>query len=406
MGDEKFKRQCQDACMGKARIDARSALPIIEAVAEIVLGKMGGTDAMQAWIFQDARHVAKQGKAASWYVGWREPDGKRRSKSCGAGVAGKTKAQKLRRKIDAELVTGTYGSSPNRTWQDFRAEYDSTMVAVMPASTARQVRRSLDAFQEAIHPAKMLGITTSAVNRFRAAQEDAPATINKHLRHLKAAFQVAVELGYLKEVPKCRMLPEPKRDVAYVPPDVFSSIYAACSIATRPAKQPYPACDWWRALLLFAYLHGWRIGEMLSLERAGVDLDHGTAFIKAESTKGRKDALAKLHPDVIERFRKIPGFSQAFFPWPHGPHAIYEEFALIQSAAKVVGPGGKPWGFHALRRSCGTLNAGRLQPGDLQNLMRHSALATTMKFYVNPLANQERALASLFVPDLKLAGSS
>jgi hypothetical protein len=42
-----------------------------------------------AWIYQDDKQVKKHGaEAASWYVGWYDPEGKRRCKSCGPGERG------------------------------------------------------------------------------------------------------------------------------------------------------------------------------------------------------------------------------------------------------------------------------------------------------------------------------
>jgi hypothetical protein len=62
-----------------------------------------------AWIYQDDHQVKKHGAdKASHYVGWLEPDGRRRCKSCGPGLQGKRNAEKLRRKLEAELMTGTY----------------------------------------------------------------------------------------------------------------------------------------------------------------------------------------------------------------------------------------------------------------------------------------------------------
>src|SRR5262245_39127545 len=60
-----------------------------------------------AWIYQDDKQVKERGaEAASWYVGWYNPEGKRRCKSCGPGENGHRNAQKLRRKIESELMCG------------------------------------------------------------------------------------------------------------------------------------------------------------------------------------------------------------------------------------------------------------------------------------------------------------
>jgi hypothetical protein len=43
-----------------------------------------GACLMKAWIYQDDKQVKKHGtKKASWYVGWIDPEGKRRCQSCG-----------------------------------------------------------------------------------------------------------------------------------------------------------------------------------------------------------------------------------------------------------------------------------------------------------------------------------
>jgi hypothetical protein len=62
-----------------------------------------------AWVYQDDRQVKRHGEEkASWYVGWVDPEGKRRCKSCGPGEEGQRNAAKLRRKIESQLTTGTY----------------------------------------------------------------------------------------------------------------------------------------------------------------------------------------------------------------------------------------------------------------------------------------------------------
>jgi hypothetical protein len=64
---------------------------------------------MKAWVYQGDKQLKKRGPdKASWYVGWLDPEGKRRCKSCEPGARGKDLAEKYRRKVEAELLTGTY----------------------------------------------------------------------------------------------------------------------------------------------------------------------------------------------------------------------------------------------------------------------------------------------------------
>ena len=44
---------------------------------------------------------------------------------------------------------------------------------------------------------------------------------------------------------------------------------------------PIRPADWWRALVVFNYMTGWRISEPLSMLRKDLDLDAGTAIPRA-----------------------------------------------------------------------------------------------------------------------------
>src|SRR5687768_2285915 len=74
---------------------------------------------MRAWVYQ---------RGQAFYVGWREPNGRKRGKSCGEGRVGEKLAEKERERIHAELVTGLYGSNLGKTWAEFRTEYTSKIV--------------------------------------------------------------------------------------------------------------------------------------------------------------------------------------------------------------------------------------------------------------------------------------
>ena len=90
-----------------------------------------------------------------------------------------------------------------------------------------------------------------------------PATINKELRHLRAVFNTAEEWGLLAKAPKVRMIREPERDPEFVDDATFALLYAACESMTLPKAENYTAPEWWRAVLTFAYLTGWRVARFL-----------------------------------------------------------------------------------------------------------------------------------------------
>ena len=153
-----------------------------------------------------------------------------------------------------------------------------------------------------------------------------PSTVNKELRHLRAILRVAHEWGHLPAMPKFRMVREPGKLPTYVPPDHFADMYAACDVATMPRGLPFDPADWWRALLTFTYMTGWRVGEPLAIPREDVDLDSGTAIMRHNDNKGKRDELVPLHPVVVEHLQRIVTFGPLVFPWPHHRRTLWVEF--------------------------------------------------------------------------------
>jgi integrase len=363
-----------------------------------------------AWLYQKVEQVQKFGPdGASWYVGWYEPDGRRKGKACGAGPQGKKKAERYRRRVEAELMTGTYQKQARKLWEEFRKEYAARILEGLSPRTRQEALAALDSFERIVKPVRVFAISTAHVDNFvaerrkeegaRKGQPLAPATVNKGLRHLKAALNVAREWGYLVNLPRFRMEKEPGRLPTYVPPEHFAKLYAGCEKARFPDDQAYPAADWWRALLVTGYMTGWRIGQMLALARADVDLQAGTALSRAKDNKGKRDQAIALHPLVVEHLEKLPGFGPLVFPWNRRRATLFNQFAAIQEAAEVKPLGKARYGFHDLRRAFATMNADKLTADALQVLMQHKDYQTTQK-YIN-LARQLRPAAqALYVPPL------
>src|SRR5262249_9179025 len=165
------------------------------------------------------------------------------------------------------------------------------------------------------------------------------------------------------------------------------------------------ASEWWRGLLMMAFMPGWRIGGWLALRRADVDLDAGTAVTQAEDNKGKRDQAIDLHPVVVEHLRAIPSFDVRVFPWDHGRRMLFTEFARIQAAAKIEPARKERYGFHDLRRGFATMNADRLTPDALQALMQHRDYQTTQR-YINIARQMKPAAHDLFVPPVNRPAAS
>jgi len=374
---------------------------------------------MRAWVYQDSKQVRKHGAdQASWYVGWLDPAGKRRCQSCGKGSRGKTNAERLRRKVEAELLTGTYQSNSKKTWAEFRVEYEEKVLPGMAARSQEEVKFSLGNFARIIKPGKMTALKTTTIDAFIAKRRlepgkkkgdfVSPATINKDLRHLRAALRKAQRWGYLAVAPEIDLEKEPKKLPRYVLPEHFAAIYQACEVAKMPADLPYPAADWWRALLVCGYMTGWRISALLALRREDVDLNTGTALSRHADNKGKRDERIPLHPVIVDHLRRVPSFDSYIFPWKHFKTTLYDAFAEIQVAAKIklICPGSHEhtaaclvYGFHDLRRAFATMNADKLTPDALQALMQHRSYSTTQR-YISMARQLDQAVQALHVPEV------
>ena len=373
-----------------------------------------------AWVYQRSRDLRDAGpEKAPWWCGWYEPDGRRKAKCCGEGFHGKKTAEKLKRKLEAELMTGTYQMHTTKLWPDFRKEYERRVLEGLSAHSRLTANVSLDHFERIIKPVRVFAINTGHIDDFIAVRREergrrkgdtiSPASVNKDLRHVKAALALAVEWGYLSRPPRFRMEREPGRLPTYVTGDHFALIYGACGHARLPADVPnVPAADWWRGLLVTAYMTGWRIAQLLALRREDVDLESGLVLTRWQDNKGKRDQRVRLHPVVLDHLRRLTGFAPTMFPWNHNGRTLYDEFARLQRAAGIHLPCGEShehtafchvYGFHDLRRAFATLNADKLTPDALQALMQHKSYQTTQK-YINMARQMDEAVASLHVPEV------
>ena len=212
----------------------------------------------KAWVYQDDKQVKKHGEAgASWYVGWVDPAGKRKGKSCGPGLEGQRNAEKLRKRLEAELTTGTYEDTSRASWEEFRERYTELVLDGMKHENRIETVNALDHFARLLKVKKIAAVGSSDIVTYvarrrkepgsRKGSTTSPATINKELRHLRAVFRKAKKLGYLVTAPDFDFLREPKKLPTWIPPDHLAKLYQACDIAKSPEGMPYPPAQWWRA---------------------------------------------------------------------------------------------------------------------------------------------------------------
>jgi integrase len=236
---------------------------------------------MNAWLFQDRKQKQKLGDKCPWSVGWYDDEGKRREKKIGSHSA----AQKHARRVEGQLAAGTYQATSRKKWDDFRKEYLERGLPGASAGTKQSAEIAMDHFEAIIGPARVSAITSRTFSQYvatRKAQqigkaEDSPlvspATVNKELRTLRAIVRKAHKWGYLPKLPEIDFLKEPGKLPTYISPEHFAKLYKAADTARWPAEAHYTPADWWRGLFVMAYMTGWRIGQLMALRWADVDLE-------------------------------------------------------------------------------------------------------------------------------------
>ena len=376
----------------------------------------------KAWTFQRASQVEKHGtKKAAWYVGWLDPKGKRRQKSCGPGRQGKRLAEQQADEIHNKLVKGEYDDNRGKTWEVFRQRFEELKVSRASRGSAEATRQALNHFERIVQPTAMSLVDAEAIDEFRARRSNergrhgnvSPATVNKELRYIRAALRKAKAWKFIDEVPEIEFEKKPDKLPTFVPAEHFTAIFRACDHATLPGDvRNVSAAAWWRALVVTCYLTGWRIGQIMALRWDDVDLENETAVSQAEDNKGRRDVRLPLHPAIAAQLRKLTGsFDSHVFPWNHNRRTLWTQFHQIQAAAIVVvvedgreverplpKAGKEGWyGFHDLRRGFATENAANMDLFELQALMQHKSLETT-RGYVSMAQRLSEAVGRVKVP--------
>jgi len=385
----------------------------------------------KAWTYQLAKQIKQRGAdKASWYVGWRDPAGVLRCKSCGPGKLGKSSANTLADKIHSQLVTGTYQGNQRATWDQFFERYKTHVDGRYDAPSREAALLSIRTFARIAKPKLLKSIDTATIDQFigkRLKETSAktlrdgkqrmvsPATVNRELRYVKSALRLAVDWGFTERVPRIRFLKPLQKLPTFVSPDHFAAMFQACEVATMPNDLPNVSpADWWRGLLLLLYMTGWRIGQTMKLKLDDIDFEQGTALNRADTNKGRRDQLIPLHPLVMQYLKPLAAtFNRLVFPWNYNRRTLWTEFAHIQEAARLAdksplpkaGKDGRWYGFHDLRRGFATVNAASMDLFELQALMQHQTLETT-RVYVSMAKRLQKPVNNLFVPSLPKIGET
>ena len=129
------------------------------------------------------------------------------------------------------------------------------------------------------------------------------------------------------------MVREPEKLPRFVTVKHFELIYnTACDLATMPKfdGRAYTPAQWWKAIVVTAYMTGLRINELLAIRREDIDHERGVLVTRAADNKGKRDEVVPLHPVVLEHLKVLEGEDRFPLRWPHDPRTLWVEFGRIQ----------------------------------------------------------------------------
>ncbi len=196
---------------------------------------------------------------------------------------------------------------------------------------------------------RAVDVTEEVADRYitqRLEEGKAPATVNRETQLLGQAFRLAVERKRLSAAPRIRRLPERNARQGFFERGEFEAVLA---------HLPTDLQDFAR----FAYVTGWRKGEVASLAWADVDRDGRAIRLRPDSSKTGEARLVVLEGvlwTIIERrwtareYQGLQGeavLSSYIFHRNGAP--IGDIRKAWASACKKAGLAGKL--FHDLRRT-------------------------------------------------------
>ena len=333
---------------------------------------------------------------------WSDPvTGKTMSRSTKETV--ERQAQKIADRIEEEVRAGlaTRDFTP---WREFRDQYFDQGVEGLADATVVKAAATFNAVEELISP-KSLQIMArpQQLSEFRRLLSGryanrknkrpiSAATINAHLRHLRAAMNWAKENGLLREVPKFPMVKRvgTQGKARAVTTEEFERIIS--SVAKIVDQKQVNDLEFF---LQGLWLSGLRLGEALRLKWGvgPVSLHFNRRGrpefrFEPEGQKNRKRQTVACTPDLAELIATVSDAEREGFVFdlPGVPREVWKVTKLVASISEKarVKTANDHWATpHDLRRAFGTRWASRVKPTVLKKMMRHADIHTTMKYYVD-----------------------
>lgn len=376
--------------------------------------------------------VIRRKSETNLYLRYIDPvDGRRREKN--SGTTSEKDALKAAGQWQTELRSGQ-GVKITAKWDTFTEAYETAVGVSLRDRTLSSIATAFNAAEKHMKPDTLARITPQWVTRFQQRLLDsgcAASTVESYCRHLRAALNWAKDQGWITTVPKFPKLKNARSAKQMKGRPVTGEEFDRMIEAV---DEVIPIGEDWKAerisraneqrdsikfLLRGLWLSGLRLGEALSLtwdqwaDGIRVDLSgkYAKLLIAAEDEKGGKDRVYPITPDFAEFLQAVPKDSRKGFVF--NPILYRGECRRLDTVSKTICGVGEKAGIkvdenngnvvyasaHDLRRAFSARWSRKVNSMVLKELMRHSSVTTTEKYYVGIQSDETSALlAGLMAP--------
>lgn len=206
-----------------------------------------------------------------WYAYWRDQGGKQRSKAVSPR---KKDADAFLVQMQREVNENVYRDIKKISFSEFADVWYSDYASVHLKPSTRYSNNLLvrNSFLPFFGDVRLTAITTADIQRYvaaRNAEGKAPSTIKRALAVLKAMFNWAVEVGYLKQNPaeKCKA---PKAKLIEM--DFLSPAEIRIFLDAVPNE--------WKPFFHTAIFTGMRTGEIIGLRWSDIDWHNHAIMVR------------------------------------------------------------------------------------------------------------------------------
>jgi integrase len=299
---------------------------------------------------------------------------------------------------------GIAGTLDDSLLSHFDNLYRRHRLAGKTAGTIRKYRAAINHFGKSLgHAPRLADLSDLAVldtmdHAMRRGRS--PATCNSIRAKLVSLWGFLARKGLVSIWPDVALFDEPERTPRAWMPDELRRLWVAClecpgMICGREAS------SWWIGLHSLLYDTGERIGAVMQLTWADVDVSGRWVNFRAETRKGKRKAnLKRLHADTVLILSSHVGQpGDKVFPWSLTMERLWQTYeGLLKSAGLPCDRRNK---FHKMRRTHASFF--EAAGGNATESLGHSSRAITERYLDLRIVGKQQPCDVLPRPDQKLA---